>query len=68
MNELTWVKSSFSNGNGGSNCVEVTVITGDEGVVTYMVRHSKKPRTVLMFTKAEWDAFVEGVMAGEFRF
>ncbi len=57
-----FTKSSFSNGSGGSNCVEVARI--DDIVV---VRNSRFPDDVLPgFTKKEWDAFVKGVKAGEF--
>lgn len=58
-----WTKSTFSNGNGGNNCVEVT--RSDSGDVA--VRDSKNPRgPVLVFTPAEWQAFTAGVLAGEF--
>jgi hypothetical protein len=57
----TWIKSSLSTYNG--NCVEVAGLTSD----TIRVRDSKNPRGgVLNFTQAEWDAFVGGVMNGEF--
>lgn len=51
--------SSFS---GGGNCVEVR----DSGDGLHTVRHSKGPDRELTFTRAEWDAFVKGVKAGEF--
>jgi hypothetical protein len=56
-------RSSFCGGAG--NCVEVAVLPGDEIVV----RDSKETRPDaprLSFTAAEWDAFVAGVVAGEF--
>jgi hypothetical protein len=35
----------------------------------FLVRDSKNPSVAaLSFTEAEWEAFVEGVSAGEFRF
>lgn len=58
-----WRKSSFSNGNGGNNCVEVYVSPFDGGTV---VRNSKRPEGRAVFTAAEWAAFIEGVKAGEF--
>jgi hypothetical protein len=58
-----WRKSSFSNGNGGNNCVE-TFTTALSGQV--FVRNSKLPRVAVTFTKAEWAAFLAGVKAGEF--
>ena len=59
---LTWRKSSFSSGSGG-NCVEVAKLP-DGGTA---VRHSKVPTgTAIAYTAAEWDAFLQGVKAGEF--
>jgi len=55
-----WYKSSRSSGNG--NCVEVAVL--DEAVA---VRDSKdRSGPVLIFTSAEWDAFMAGAKDGEF--
>jgi hypothetical protein len=56
-----WRKSSLS-GNLG-NCVEVAVLAGDE----VAVRNSRHPSgPALVFTPAEWTAFVGGVQRGEF--
>jgi hypothetical protein len=56
-----WQKSSRS-GPFTDNCVEVAFI-GD----TIAVRDSKNPAgAALLFTPAEWDAFVEGAKDGEF--
>ncbi len=56
-----WRKSSRSGGQG--NCVEVAVL-GDGAVA---VRDSKDPSgAVLVFTPAEWDAFIGGAKDGEF--
>ena len=66
---MEWVKSSFSNGNGGNNCVEVAEIVDPANPLfgDLAVRDSKAPNgTILYFTKAEWDAFLAGVKAGEF--
>ena len=60
-NVAQWRKSTRC---GSSACVEVAKIDD-----VYLVRDSKNPdAAVLSFTKQEWDAFVEGVQAGEFRF
>lgn len=56
-----WRKSSWSGDNGGQ-CVEVAVTSEAIGV-----RDSKDPAGPrLVFTPAEWDAFLAGVRAGEF--
>ncbi len=61
-NQAIWFKSSKSNGGGG-NCVE-TARTPGGGMA---VRDSKDPNgPILMFTPAEWDAFVGGAKDGEF--
>jgi hypothetical protein len=61
---LTRFRSSSFCG-GADNCVEVAAFPSGEIVV----RDSKDTRPDaprLSFTAAEWDAFVAGVMAGEF--
>lgn len=63
LGSIVFRKSSRSNGSGGSNCVEVALL-GAGGVA---VRDSKNPHgAVLVFTAAEWDAFVAGVQDDEF--
>lgn len=58
---LTWRKSTLSADQ--SECVE-TAILPDSSVA---VRHSKHPGgEVLLYTPAEWRAFVGGVKRGEF--
>jgi hypothetical protein len=62
LSRTGWLKSSFSNGQGG-NCVE-TLKLPDGGRA---VRHSKDPDgPSLIFTSSEWDAFLMGARAGEF--
>lgn len=59
--ETGWRRSSFCGPNGP--CVEVKI--NDYG--DRLVRDSKHPLWQgLRFTPAEWDAFVQGVKAGEF--
>jgi uncharacterized protein DUF397 len=59
VSSADWRKSSLSGSNG---CVEVAF---SEGLVA--VRDSKDRRgPMLVFTSAEWEAFVAGVRAGEF--
>ncbi|MFF5081310.1 DUF397 domain-containing protein [Actinoplanes sp. NPDC000266] len=58
----TWRKASRSNGNGGNNCVEVAFL--DTSVA---VRDSKdRSGPALLFTQAEWTAFVDSAKEGEF--
>lgn len=55
-----WTKSSFSVAN--AECVEVATLRDGIGV-----RDSKDPEGgILYFTRGEFDAFVRGVLAGEF--
>lgn len=61
LSRAVWVKSARSSGN-CDNCVEVAFV--DTAIA---VRDSKDPHgPVLIYTRAEWDAFVGGVKDGEF--
>jgi hypothetical protein len=61
LSRAEWFKSTRS-GPGRDNCVEVAFV-GD----AIAVRDSKNPdRAALIFTAAEWDAFVGGAKDGEF--
>jgi hypothetical protein len=56
---VTWTKAAAS---GQSNCVQV-----DHRGAEVHVRHSAAPAGPrLVFTRAEWDAFLAGAAAGEF--
>ena len=57
-----WIKSSYSGPTGG-NCVEVAFLA-DGGVAMRNSRDREGP--ALIFTRAEWDAFLGGVRDGEF--
>ena len=58
---LAWRKSSYSDSGGA--CVETAVLP-DRRVA---MRHSKQPGgAILLYTPAEWRAFVAGAKAGEF--
>lgn len=63
---VAWHISTFSPDHGGS-CVEAGPLgDGTEGVA---VRHSHRPDgEVIVYTRAEWEAFLKGVRAGEFDF
>ena len=62
LSRAVWRKSSKSNGQGGA-CVEVA--NNLPGIVA--VRDSKNPDApALVFTHAEWEAFLDGVSKKEF--
>lgn len=57
--ELEWKSAACTN----DTCVQVAR-DGDE----FLIRNPKEPDLgPLRFTEAEWDAFVQGAKAGEFR-
>jgi uncharacterized protein DUF397 len=61
LSRAVWMKSARSGGN-SDNCVEVALVDG-----AIAVRDSKNPTgAVLLYTRAEWDAFIGGVKDGEF--
>jgi hypothetical protein len=63
---VAWHISTKSD-NGGGNCVEVGPLADGSGRVA--VRHSRRPEAeVIIYTRAEWEAFIEGVKEGEFDF
>lgn len=69
LSRVTWRKSSYSNGSGGS-CVEIADIgprNGAPGTRMVAVRDSKdRSGPVLGFTHGQWRAFTDRVRAGEF--
>lgn len=60
--DTAWMKSSYSGPTGG-NCVELAHLYGGQ-VAIRNSRHRSGP--ALLFTEAEWDAFLAGVKDGEF--
>jgi hypothetical protein len=63
---IGWRISSRSTNNGG-NCVEAGPLADGSGRVA--VRHSHHPdAAVIVYTRAEWDAFLAGAKDGEFDF
>src|SRR5487761_785091 len=62
LNSAAWVKSSYGGPTGG-NCVELAHLPGGR----VAVRNSRDPAgPALVFTPAEWDAFLAGAKDGEF--
>jgi uncharacterized protein DUF397 len=60
--DVTWIKSSRSGPTGG-NCVQVAFLA--DGQIA--MRNSRHPDgQTLVFTRAEWDAFLHGACDGEF--
>jgi hypothetical protein len=62
LGDITWVKSERSGPTGG-NCVEVAFLPGGD-VAMRNSRHPAGP--ALIFTAAEWEAFLGGAADGEF--
>ncbi len=63
---VRWRVSTRSGSNGGQ-CVEAGPLADGSGRVA--VRHSHHPEgAVVVYTRAEWDAFLTGVKDGEFDF
>ncbi len=60
LTRAAWHKSSRSSGNG--NCVEVAIL--DDAVAVRDTKDRSGP--VLVFTPAEWSAFVTGAKDGDF--
>ncbi|MBE1534379.1 DUF397 domain-containing protein [Actinomadura algeriensis] len=64
--DVAWHISTYSPNNGGS-CVEAGPL-GD-GTERVAVRHSQHPDAeVIVYTRAEWEAFLSGVRNNEFDF
>jgi hypothetical protein len=62
LDDVTWTRSRRSGPTAG-NCVEVAFLAGG-GVALRNSRHPDGP--ALVFTRAEWDAFLGGAGDGEF--
>lgn len=61
LSDAEWRTSSFSGSNG--QCVQVAFLEGGD----VAVRDSKDAQgPALIFTPAEWRAFVDGAKGGEF--
>jgi hypothetical protein len=66
LSNVQWHISTRSS-SGGGDCVEAGPLNDGTGRVA--LRHSKHPEgAVIIYTRAEWDAFVGGVKDHEFDF
>lgn len=75
MDGLVWKKSSTCEGGAcveaalpppGPECESVACAEVAFRDNTYFMRNSQNPGVELQFTPAEWKAFREGVLQGEF--
>ncbi|MDN0193717.1 DUF397 domain-containing protein [Streptomyces sp. S.PNR 29] len=57
VSELTWFKSSYSDGPNGDSCVEVAI--APRTIHIRDSKHTQGPRLTL--TPTAWSAFVSGV-------
>jgi hypothetical protein len=58
-NHVAWRRSSACVNN---ECVEVAFVADGD----VLIRQSRIPHKVIRFDVSEWDAFLQGVHAGEF--
>jgi len=67
LSHVTWRKSSYSNGMGGS-CVEIALLNGIPGTLDDVaVRDSKDPHgPALTFTAHQWRELATAIRAHEF--
>ncbi|MFD7970044.1 DUF397 domain-containing protein [Streptomyces clavifer] len=59
MSEHAWQRSSFC-GGGGNNCVQVTALANDGGVV---LRESESPDVILSTNRAALHALIAKIKA-----
>ncbi|MBP8539681.1 DUF397 domain-containing protein [Streptomyces sp. MK37H] len=60
--ELDWQRAAPADLPEGTAYLEVAVGPDDQ----ILMRESNDPETVVVTTRAKWDAFIKGVKAGEF--
>jgi hypothetical protein len=66
LGRVAW-RTSTRTGSGSGNCVEAGPVLDGSGRIA--VRHSRNPDgLVIVYTRAEWDAFIAGAKDGEFDF
>lgn len=67
LSRVQWLISSRSGSGAGGTCVEVGPLNDGTGRIA--LRHSQhRDGPVIVYTRAEWDAFTTGAKDGEFDF
>ncbi|MEU1289291.1 DUF397 domain-containing protein [Kitasatospora sp. NPDC005856] len=62
MSHTSWQKSSYSNAEGGNNCLELAAGPDD----LCHLRESDAPDVIVTTSTAKLDAFLQGAKAGDF--
>jgi hypothetical protein len=67
LSKAEWQRAAEPGADPDGEYVEIAFVEHTDGVTYTAMRNSKFPDgTVLVFTPTEWEAFVQGVRAGEF--
>ncbi|ALG13129.1 DUF397 domain-containing protein [Kibdelosporangium phytohabitans] len=67
LTKAEWQRAAEPGADPDGEYVEIAFVEHTDGVTYTAMRNSKHPDgTILVFTPSEWDAFVQGVRAGEF--
>jgi hypothetical protein len=67
LSRVQWHVSTRSSSGGGGTCVEAGPLNDGTGRIA--LRHSQHPDgPVIVYTRAEWDAFLAGAKDNEFDF
>jgi len=67
LTDAKWERYADEDANPDDGYVELAFVPYTDGNTYVAMRSSAEPDgTILVFTMAEWDAFVEGVKLGEF--
>jgi hypothetical protein len=67
LTKAEWQRAAEPGADPDGEYVETAFVEHTDGVTYTAMRNSKYPDgTILVFTPSEWEAFVQGVRAGEF--
>lgn len=67
LESVAWRVSSRSDGGGGS-CVEAGPLNDGSGRVAVRHSHHRQDGPVIVYSRADWNAFIAGVKDDEFDF